>query len=257
MGIPAIRCTALASFAAIILLASPVMAQQNETAATSRPIHSIIELFTSQGCSSCPPADALLNTYAQTEGVLALSLPVDYWDYIGWKDTLASPKNTERQRAYVKAFGRGPVYTPEAVINGVTDAVGSDQQAVDRALQISSKLLEDRRVPLSFSRQGASLIVSTGSAPTGTDVQEATIWLVVFKKSAEVNIKRGENSGKTISYSNVVREMTPIGVWNGKPSTIQLTMAAAMDPETEDSAVLLQEGPSGAGAIVGAAWLNR
>ena len=244
----------LAICAAALALAAPASA---EPAATSRPINAIIELFTSQGCSSCPPADALLKTYANTSGVLALSLPVDYWDYIGWKDTLASPKNTERQRSYVKAIGRGPVYTPQAVINGVTDAVGSDQAAIDRAIMKSSKLLEDRRVAVSFQRESSSLVVETGAQPAGTDLTEATIWLVVMKKSADVAIKRGENSGKTISYVNVVRDMTPIGVWNGKPAVFQLTMGAVMDPETEDSVVLLQEGANGTGAIVGAAWLNR
>ena len=222
-----------------------------------RPITAIIELFTSQGCSSCPAADALLKSYAKNPGVLALTLPVDYWDYIGWKDTLASPKNTERQRAYVKSFGRGPVYTPQAVINGVTDVIGSDQSAIERAVSKASKLLEDRRVPVSFIRRDSSLIVETGAAHEGSDVKQATIWLVVMKKSAEVVIKRGENGGKTIDYTNVVREMTPIGVWNGKANSFQFTTGAVLDPETEDSVVLLQEGASGTGAIVGAAWLNR
>ncbi len=252
----AAKFSALALLAAVI--AQPVMAGEPPAAATTqRPINSIIELFTSQGCSSCPPADALLKTYADTKGVLALTLPVDYWDYIGWKDTLASPENTERQRAYVKSIGRGPVYTPQAVINGVTDAVGSDQAAVDRALMKSSKLLEDRRVPVAFKRQNSSLIIETGAAPTGSDLKDATIWLVVMKKSTDVAIKRGENKGKTVTYANVVREMTPVGVWTGKPSSLQLTLAAVMDPDSEDSVILLQEGADGTGAIVGAAWLNR
>ena len=238
-----------------ILALAPAAARAQE--APQRPITAIIELFTSQGCSSCPPADELLKTYSETSGVLALSLPVDYWDYIGWKDTLASPKNTERQRAYVKSFGRGPVYTPQAVINGVTDVVGSDQTAMDRAIQKSSKLLEDRRVPVAFRRQSSNLVVETGARPAGSDLEQATIWLVVLKKSAEVSIKRGENSGKTVSYTNVVREMTPVGVWNGNPGSLQLTLAAVMDPDTEDSVILLQEGTGGNGAIVGAAWLNR
>ncbi|MEQ1577570.1 MAG: DUF1223 domain-containing protein [Hyphomicrobium sp.] len=259
-----LRCPVIDTLAAVLAVTAasifPAAAQNAPTdpaASAARPISAIIELFTSQGCSSCPPADALLKTYAQTGGVLALSLPVDYWDYIGWKDTLASPKNTERQRAYVKTFGRGPLYTPQAVINGVTDVIGSDQAAVDRAIMKSSKLLEDRRVAVSFRRQSSSVIVETGAPAAGSEVKEATIWLVVMRKSAEVAIKRGENSGKTISYSNVVRDMTPIGVWNGKPGVVQLTLAAVMDPETEDSAVILQEGATGTGAIVGAAWLNR
>jgi len=226
-------------------------------AAQTRPINAIVELFTSQGCSSCPPADKLLKTYVETEGVLALSLPVDYWDYIGWKDTLASPKNSERQRAYVRGFGQGPVYTPQAVINGMTEALGSDKAAIDRAIAKSSKLLADRRVPIGFWRQSSNIIVETGSAPAGSNIDQATIWLVVLKKAVPVEIKRGENSGRSIVYSNVVRSMTPVGVWNGKPTTLQLTMQALMDPETEDSAILLQEGTSGHGTIVGAAWLNR
>jgi hypothetical protein len=255
---------AVATFAAVVALAAasilPVAAQDaapDAKNAAQRPINSIIELFTSQGCSSCPPADALLETYVEADGVLALSLPVDYWDYIGWKDTLASPKNTERQRAYVRGFGQGPVYTPQAVVNGMTDALGSDKTAIDRALQKSSKLLADRRVPVSFSRQNASVIIHTGSAPEGSSLEKATIWLVVLKKSVPVEIKRGENRGRTVTYSNVVRSMTPVGVWDGKPGSLQLTMAALMDPDNEDSVVLLQEGANGTGAIVGAAWLNR
>ena len=261
MTYPASRIHNVLALAALVFATVATGRAQAEDAAPDaaapRPINAIIELFTSQGCSSCPPADELLKTYATTNGVLALSLPVDYWDYIGWKDTLASPKNTERQRAYAKAFGRGPVYTPQAVLNGVTDVVGSDKIAIDRAILKSAKLLEDRRVPVAFQRRSSNLVIETGASPAGSNLEQATIWLVVMKKSAEVAIKRGENSGKTISYTNVVREMTPVGVWSGKASSFQLTMAAVMDPDTEDSAVLLQEGASGTGAIVGAAWLNR
>ncbi len=259
-----LRRPAVATFAAVVALAAatilPVAAQDialDAKNAPQRPINSIIELFTSQGCSSCPPADALLETYVEADGVLALSLPVDYWDYIGWKDTLASPKNTERQRAYVRGFGQGPVYTPQAVINGMTEALGSDKTAIDRAILKSSKLLADRRVPVGFWRQNSSVIIQTGAAPAGSNIEKATIWLVVLKKSMQVDIKRGENRGKAITYNNVVRSMTPIGVWDGKPGSLQLTLAALMDPENEDSVVLLQEGANGNGAIVGAAWLNR
>jgi hypothetical protein len=184
-------------------------------------------------------------------------MPVDYWDYIGWKDTLASPKNTERQRAYARGFGHGPVYTPQAVINGMTEALGSDKNAIDRAIQKSSKLLASRRVPVGFRRQDSNLIVETGNAPEGANIEQATIWLAVLKKSVAVDITRGENRGKSILYSNVVRTMTPIGAWNGKPGVFQFTLGAMMDPDTEDSVVLLQEGANGTGAIVGAAWLNR
>ena len=112
-----------------------------------RNVRAVIELFTSQGCSSCPPADVVLKDYAAKDDIIALSLPVDYWDYIGWKDTLESPKNTERQRAYAKSLGSGSIYTPQAVVNGVTHAVGSNRMELERAIDKSETTFARRRIP--------------------------------------------------------------------------------------------------------------
>jgi hypothetical protein len=221
----------------------------------ARPVRAVVELFTSQGCSSCPPADALLKSYVESKDVMALSLPVDYWDYIGWKDTLASPRNTERQRAYAKTFGIGPVYTPQAVINGTNQALGSSRQEIDFAIEQTASAFAARRVPVRFWHQSNSIVIETGAAPDGAEVKEATIWLAVLQKTANVAIKRGENGGKSLTYYNVVRDMTPVGLWNGKPATIQLAQAAINLPESEESIVLVQE--SETGSIIGAAWLGQ
>lgn len=221
----------------------------------SRPIRAVLELFTSQGCSSCPPADALLKTYADKGDVLALSFPVDYWDYIGWRDTFASPENSSRQRAYARNFEIGPVYTPQVVVNGTTQALGSSRKEIDAAIERTASDFAARRVPVHFWNEGNMIVIETGAAPAGETAKTATIWLAVVQKQGTVNIKRGENGGKSLSYTNIVRQMTPVGLWNGEPSTIRLARTAIMRPDTEDSIVLLQESDSG--PILGAAWLGQ
>jgi hypothetical protein len=211
----------------------------------------VIELFTSQGCSSCPPADALLKTYAAKSGVLALSLPVDYWDYLGWKDTLGSAKNTERQRSYAKARGDGQVYTPQAVVNGIVHVNGASLKDIDAALAESEDKIAGNRVPLSFTTTPTSIMIDAGSASDTSTMKEAIIWLAVIQKNADVVINSGENRGKTISYTNVVRDMTPVGTWTGRPLHIQLARSALMRPQLESVAVLIQHGK--AGPIIAAA----
>jgi hypothetical protein len=218
-------------------------------------VTAVLELFTSQGCSSCPPADALLKTLSAKRGVMALSLPVDYWDYIGWKDTFASPKNTARQRAYARIFSGGAVYTPQVVVNGTAGVVGSDKSAIEDAIARTSSDLSNKRVPVRMWHQGSTIVIETGAAPDGASPKEATVWFAVLTKSGQVSVKGGENNGKSLSYVNVVREMTPVGVWTGKPAIIQLAIAAVMRPDTEESIVLIQEGTNG--PIIGAAWMSR
>lgn len=218
------------------------------------PVSAVIELFTSQGCSSCPAADALLQTYAERTDVVALSLPVDYWDYLGWKDTFASAKNTDRQRAYAKSRGDGAVYTPQAVINGVAHVIGSDKSGLEKALDDQLERFAKTRLPVRFWRNANMLVLDIGSPPEGSEVKDATIWLAVVQRSGTVEIKRGENGGRTITYANIVRELAPIGMWSGKPITLQIAQRAIMQPGTQTCAVLIQQGT--AGPIVGAAWLG-
>jgi hypothetical protein len=232
--------------------ASPFTAFDGSTVPQPVPLRAVVELFTSQGCSSCPPADAVLQTYANDPGVIALSLPVDYWDYLGWKDTLASSRNTERQRAYAKARGDGAIYTPQAVVNGITHVNGAQKADIASAIEATTKRIEPDRVQLWFWQERNTLNIAVGAAASGRNIKEATVWLGVVQTTANVDIKRGENSGKSLVYTNVVRELTPIGLWKGQAMMIQIPRAAVMTPETQKSVVLIQEGK--AGPIVAAAW---
>ena len=218
------------------------------------PPRAVIELFTSQGCSDCPAADALLRQFIERKDIVGLSLPVDYWDYLGWKDTLAGPRNAERQRAYAEHFGTGTVYTPQAVVNGAIEVLGSSESEIERAIRATETALASRRVPVHFWYFGSTIVIEAGAAAADSEPAEATIWLAVVQKRVEVEVKDGENAGKTLSFYNVVRELTPVGVWNGRPATIRLARAAIMRPETEDLIVLVQEGSTG--PIIGAARLG-
>lgn len=215
------------------------------------PLRAVIELFTSQGCSSCPPADALLQTYAKDPSVIALSLPVDYWDYLGWKDTFASPRNTERQRSYAKVRGDGAIYTPQAVVNGAVHVNGGVKSEIEGAIDATAKSETLQRVPIRFWQERNTLNVAVGVAGTDRPIREATIWLGVVQNSAAVDIKRGENSGKNLVYTNIVRDLTPIGMWKGQALKIQIPRGAVITPETQKCVVLIQEGRTG--PIIGAA----
>lgn len=218
------------------------------------PVSAVLELFTSQGCSSCPPADRLLESYAKRRDVMALSFPVDYWDYLGWEDTLASEKNSERQRAYAKSRGDGAVYTPQVVVNGIGHAVGSDRNQIELQIAKTSMAFAQRRVPMRFWRTSSMIIVEVAGAGENMSASEATIWLAPIDDVVEVEIPRGENRGKTLKYHNVVHELTPIGVWTGKPMRIQIAAQPFMKPGNTHYAVLMQEGTNG--PIIGAAWLG-
>jgi hypothetical protein len=214
----------------------------------------VIELFTSQGCSSCPPADRLLAEYADRDDVLALSFNVDYWDMLGWKDTLASHENTERQRNYALARGDGQVYTPQAVIDGRTHVTGSNRGAIESALQASNDGLG---VPVSMSLAGDSVTVDIGAAATA-GLPHATLWLVMYERSITVPIERGENTGKTITYSNVVRKLRPIAMWKGEPMSVDLPTSEIKQAGVSRCAVLLQAETDGGlpGPILGAAAMR-
>jgi hypothetical protein len=243
---------------ALVLSAGSVRAEQAAAPETQpgeqavTPVRAVIELFTSQGCSSCPPADALLKTYAQDPSIIALSLPVDYWDYLGWKDTFASPRNSDRQRSYAKARGDGAIYTPQAVINGVAHANGSSRSEIESAIDETTKRSALQKVPIRFWQESNTMNIAVGAATAGQDVREATIWLGVVQTAGTVDIKKGENSGQSLVYTNVVRDITPIGLWKGQALKIQIPRGAVMLAETQKSVVLIQEGRSG--PIVGAAW---
>ena len=177
----------------------------------------LVELFTSQGCSSCPPADAYMAELARRDDVVALSFHVDYWDRLGWPDTLASPANTERQRDHARRRGDGQVYTPQIVVSGGGHAVGSLKGDVARLIASSRP-----SVDVDGSAKGGKLRVALGRG----DGRPADVWLAVFDVSSQVPIARGENTGRTITYTHSVRKLVPIAQWDGKARTIEAAMPA-------------------------------
>jgi hypothetical protein len=211
----------------------------------------VVELFTSQGCSSCVPADAFLAELAERPDVLALSYHVDYWDYLGWRDTLGSRESSERQRAYAAVRGGRQIYTPQIVVNGTSDYVGSRREPIETAIGRSNL-----PVPVTMRRGAGTVEIEVGARPLPGS-RLSTIRLVLFSSEAEVAITRGENAGSTISYYNVVRDERPIGMWDGQAVKITLPANELMANGVDGCAVLVQEDlPSGPGAILGAAHLG-
>ncbi|MFV0296445.1 MAG: DUF1223 domain-containing protein [Hyphomicrobiaceae bacterium] len=247
----------IALFGSVICFGLPTAAaaqdQTPKTTPASEP-RAVLELFTSQGCSSCPPADALMQTFAARKDVIALSMPVDYWDYLGWKDTLANPKFSQLQRLYAKQRGDGRVYTPQMVVNGRTHVIGSNKTSIETAIASTDEELRRSRVPVEVHADKRHVYIETGAAPEGARYKEATIWLVMALPVVEVKIQRGENRGKTIKYYNVVREMNPIGMWSGKTAKLTLPRDALPGRNNMLCAIIIQAGR--AGPIIGAASYN-
>ncbi len=210
----------------------------------------VVELFTSEGCASCPAADALLAGLADDPTTLALSYHVDYWDYLGWKDTLATPENSQRQLAYAEARGDRAVYTPQLVVNGTVPVVGGDAEAVRGAIRAATEPLP---VPVAIERGPEAITIRIGAAPPDLADHAATIWIAVVESRHAVTPERGENAGRPIVYRNVVRQMQPIGMWKGLPMTIDLPIT---DYGKAGCTVLLQVDRDGRpGPILGAARL--
>ncbi|MGE0119503.1 MAG: DUF1223 domain-containing protein [Dongiaceae bacterium] len=210
----------------------------------------VVELFTSQGCSSCPPADALLGELARRPDIVALAFHVDYWDYIGWKDPFATPVATQRQRAYAGALRVRMVYTPQMVVDGRIDAVGSDRRAVETAIATAVGSPKLSVVVEGDGRGGRRAVIP--AAEGVYDGGQAVVWLAVLDTEAETGVMRGENSGRTLKEFNIVREWRRIGIWDGTAVTIPLDMVAAADRDA--CAVVVQSGP--VGPILGAAFVK-
>lgn len=214
----------------------------------------VVELFTSQGCSSCPAADELLGELAKRQDIIALSMPVDYWDYLGWRDTLASHEFTERQRAYANARGDGQVYTPQVVINGTTHAVGSRIDDIEAAVAATADKLGPWRSGITLRTEGDELVIEIGQAPAGATVADGRVLVAMTSRSVDVPIATGENRGKTITYYNVVRRLSEIGKWNGSAESLRVPKSSIMAEGSDSCAVLVQSGA--AGPIVAGAWLR-
>jgi hypothetical protein len=221
--------------------------------AAAGAVREVVELFTSQGCSSCPPADRVLGDLAKNPDILAVSLPIDYWDYIGWRDTLASPLFTARQKSYAEATGQSQIYTPQAIVNGLKDAVGSDPLAIEKAARQTLETNGVMAVPLDVSARGATIDISIGDAPLGAPTQ-AGVYLLALARSKSVTVLRGENAGSTLNYANVVRAIIKIGEWDGKKLNLSADEALAHVDGADSFAVVLQAGGRAQPGAMLAAW---
>jgi len=171
----------------------------------------VVELFTSQGCSSCPPADEFLTELAARDDLIALALHVDYWDYLGWKDDFASRQFSNRQRAYAKAAHKRTVYTPQVIVHGMGRAIGSSRQEVTALIQRASN--NPAAVDMQLTRKGDILTIKAQAK--GTGVGPAVIQIVRYHPKKTIAIRGGENAGKKIVYSNIVTAWSPVARWKG------------------------------------------
>ncbi len=212
--------------------------------AQSNPV--VVELYTSQGCSSCPPADKILTKLALRDDVIPLALHVDYWDYIGWKDTFGDPRFTTRQRGYARAAGSRTIYTPQMIIGGITHVVGN--KPMDVVDGINAQTNQAAKVSLELALNGKSLSISANSITQKN--QPMVVQLVRYIPSSTVAIKRGENAGRSIEYTNVVTEWRLLKKWDGSKA-----LSLSVDLEGENPVVVIVQ-TAGDGPILAAARLR-
>lgn len=218
--------------------AAVVICSVSHSSAQAEP-RAVIELFTSQGCSSCPAADRLLGELTADPSLVPVSVPVDYWDYLGWKDTLADPRNAARQKAYAHARGDGQVYTPQVVVNGILHALGSDRGAIEAAIAKSRKTGAMSLLPTLTLAEGRLNVAVPDLVDAHTG---AEVWLLGLFKSATIAIGRGENKGRTITYHNVVRRWIKLGDWTGKANSWSIPVQTLKGENVDEAAVVVQSG---------------
>lgn len=206
----------------------------------------VVELYTSQGCASCPPADELLGELARRADVVALSLHVDYWDYIGWRDPFAKRRFTERQQAYIRRMHGRFVYTPQIVVDGRWEAVGSRRDEVMDA--IARARTRAKAIVPRMERRGDTMriVIPAGEAPA-----PATVWLALYDRKHVTRVPRGENAGRELANYNVVRELRSLATWTGKRIEMSLDPEAMGAARFDGCAVLVQRRDTG--PILGAA----
>jgi hypothetical protein len=215
----------------------------------------VVELFTSQGCSSCPAADEILGDLSKDSSIVALSMPIDYWDYLGWKDTLADNRFTARQKAYSQMRGDRDVYTPQVIVNGSAHVIGSDREAIERSVRDTRKNQNVMSVPVSMSVSGSQLNVSVASANGNHPSDHGEIWICAISKAIPIAIGRGENSGREVIYHNVVRSWLKVGDWTGAAGTWAVPMENIARNGVDAAVVYVQDGNrERPGAMLGAAY---
>ncbi len=205
----------------------------------------VVELFTSQGCSSCPPADELLLELAERDDVIALSMPVDYWDNLGWRDTFAAAEHTDRQRGYAQRLPNRRLYTPQMVVNGRFDVVGSRRDEVYETIE---RLSEETsaQVNINVVNLGDRFTVRIAEAPVDLSEVRASVWMIPYHKGPlPVSIERGENRGRTISYSNVVNGIRKIGDYWGTMTALFHSLEDLQDKKVDGCVIVVQEDDNG------------
>jgi hypothetical protein len=195
----------------------------------------VVELFTAQGCSSCPPADAAFRKLVNQGDVIALAYHVDYWNYLGWADTLSSKENTERQYGYAKTMGRSNVYTPQAIVNGRGHLAGADLNGINSQIDTYSSEGNGLTVPISAAMRGDELEIKIGAGQG-----KANVVMVYFDKEKTIDVEKGENSGQKISYLHSVTNVETVGMWDGKATSLTLPASVLQRPQLEGCAILLQ-----------------
>jgi hypothetical protein len=215
----------------------------------------VVELFTSQGCSSCPAADKLMGELSKDPSIVALSMPIDYWDYLGWKDTLADSRFSARQRAYSHVRGDRDVYTPQAVINGSVHVIGSDRSSIETAIGETEKASGVMSVPVSMSVTGRQINVSVAASRNGPAAMHGEVWICSVSKAVPISIGRGENRGREITYYNVVRNLLKVGDWNGTAYSWTVPLENISRDGVDAAAVYVQDGNRDRpGPMLGAAY---
>ena len=214
----------------------------------------LVELFTSQGCSSCPPADAFVGELARRTDVVALAFHVNYWDYIGWPDPFATEETTDRQRTYGWRMAQGRVYTPQIVVDGVLDAVGSRKNEVNRTIAFAQGLPRDHvEIEAETEAKGGFLVSLKGDRPSSP----AVVWMARYDAEHTTEVLRGENRGATLKNFNVVRELRKIGEWSGEAIDFHVMAAemAAREGGNDGCVIIVQE--EGDGMVLGVRGLRR
>ena len=221
------------------LMAANLLVALTPGAGRAQPAPVVVELFTSQGCTSCPPADALLTELAAKPGVIALALHVDYWDYLGWPDSFASPAFSARQKAYALAFGKRSIFTPQVVVQGREPMIGHDAERIHARIDAHAR--ED--APVDLTLEMADDILSIALAPRRGPVGPVEVVLVRFTPASEVSIEAGGNAGQEIRYTNVVYGGATVASWDGRePVAFQVEIDGLGEA---DGAVIVQRGHVG------------
>ncbi|WFR95017.1 DUF1223 domain-containing protein [Rhizobium tumorigenes] len=209
----------------------------------------VVELFTSQGCASCPPADAALKQLIEQGNVVALAYHVDYWNYLGWNDTMSSKDNTARQYAYARTLGRSSVYTPQAVLNGRDHLNGADLGAINVKLDDLSRAGQGLTVPVSAAMKGDELEIDIAAG-----LGKANVVIAYFDREQRVDVTKGENTGQQIAYMHSVSDVETVGMWEGKPMHLTLP-ANVMDKAGRKGLAIMLQSSTATGdpaAIIGA-----